>query len=181
VNARDAVALLRPAIPSPGEVWADLGAGDGTFTWALAELLGPEGRVYAVDRSPGKIEALRRRVAAAPAEVIPVVADFTGPFELPALGRSGLDGLLMANALHYVEAAGVVLARLVERLRPGGRLVLVEYDRRRPSPWVPYPIPEARLPELTAAAGLSRPTVLSTRPSAFGGTMYMATAVRPGV
>jgi hypothetical protein len=54
--------------------------------------------------------------------------------------------------------------------------VLVEYDRRAASRWVPYPIPTARLPALAGSAGLSPFTVTATRRSAFGGVLYAAAA-----
>ena len=178
MNPSEAVALIRDAVPRPGGTWADLGAGDGAFTRALAELLGPGSRIYAVDRDRRALGALRRWAATDAANVIPVLADFSGPFELPGLGGTPLDGMLLANALHFVGDAGLLLGRLVQRLRPGGRLVLVEYDRRRGNPWVPHPIPAARLPELAASAGLSTPIITATSPSAFGGSLYAAAADR---
>ena len=111
--------------------------------------------------------------------MIPVRADFTRPFELPELGNAKLDGMLLANALHFVRDAEAVLARLAQRLRPGGRIVLVEYDRRAASRWVPYPIPASKLSELAASAGFSAPIFTATRPSAFGGDLYVATIDRP--
>ena len=106
----EAAALIRPAVGGPGETWADLGAGTGTFTRALAALLGPEGRVYAVDRDPGAVEALwslAAHVDGRRADVMPMLADFTQPLALPPL-----DGALLANALHFVPSAaqGDVLA-----------------------------------------------------------------------
>ena len=154
MNTRDAVALIAGAMPEHGgRVWADFGAGDGTFTRALVELLGADGRVYAVDRDAGALAAIDRWPSTARANVIPVVADLTRPFELPALAEALLDGALFANTLHFMRHAEDVLARLVSFVKPGGRVVFVEYDRRAPSPWVPYPIPSKRLPALTAAAG----------------------------
>jgi hypothetical protein len=58
--------------------------------------------------------------------------------------------------------------------------VLIEYEGRRPSPWVPYPVPAARFRELAAAARLTPPETVATRPSAYGGEMYVATALRAG-
>jgi len=58
-------------------------------------------------------------------------------------------------------------------------VVIVEYDRRRANRWVPYPIPAMRVAPLAIAAGLTAPTVVATRPSAFGGTLYVAAADRP--
>jgi ubiquinone/menaquinone biosynthesis C-methylase UbiE len=177
MNTRDAVALIAGAMPeNGGRVWADFGAGDGTFTRALVELLGADGRVYAVDRDAGALAAIDRWPSTARANVIPVVADLTRPFELPALAEALLDGALFANTLHFMRHAEEVLARLVSFVKPGGRVVFVEYDRRGPSPWVPYPIPSKQLPALTAAAGLSPPLITTRRPSAFGGELYVAAA-----
>lgn len=171
---------MRDAVPpSPGP-WADIGAGDGTFTRALAELLGPTSRLYAVDRDASAVAALSRWAASSAPNVTVIHADFTRPLIVPGLEPSALDGLLFANALHFVRDPGVVLSRLVTHLRPGGRVVLIEYDRRRASPWVPYPIPRSSLPSLAAAAGLTTPVFTAARPSLFGGTLYVARADRIG-
>jgi SAM-dependent methyltransferase len=178
MNSNDAVALLAGAVPRAPGVWADLGAGAGTFTRALVELLGPEARIYAVDRDARAVTALQRWAVQDAPNVIPVAGDFTGPLNLPGLVAPQLDGILLANALHFVPDAGVVLRRLAEQVRPGGRVVVVEYDRRAASRWVPYPIPPVRLAKLATAAGLAAPRVTATRPSAFGGTLYVAAAER---
>jgi ubiquinone/menaquinone biosynthesis C-methylase UbiE len=180
MNVHDAAALIAEAIPKRDSTWADLGAGEGTFTRALAELLGPNCRIYAVDRDARAVAALERWVATAKANVIPVSADFTRPFELPALAEPQLDGMLFANSLHFVRNADVVLARLATWVRPAGRVAFVEYDRRGPNRWVPYPIPVARLAVLAAWAGLSTPIITARRPSAYGGDLYVAAAERLG-
>jgi trans-aconitate methyltransferase len=174
VNTAEAVSLIEAAIPRGRATWADIGAGDGTFTRALASLLGPDARIYAVDRDARALASLRRWAARDGADVIPVEADFTRPLELPEL----LDGLLVANALHFVRDAGVVLARLTALVRLGGRVAIVEYDQRAASRWVPYPIPTERVPVLAASAGLSTPTITATRPSAYAGILYVAAADR---
>jgi trans-aconitate methyltransferase len=179
MNARDARALIAGAIPQPGGTWADLGAGDGTFTRTLVELLGPGARLYAVDRDARAIASLASWAARHAPNVTAVVADVTKELEIP--GLRALDGMLLANVLHFVRDANVVLARLVERLRPGGRAVIVEYDRRSASRWVPYPIPSARLAELAKSVGLSTPRITATRPSMFGGTLYTAAADKPPI
>lgn len=181
MNARDAEALIAESVPRGPGTWADLGAGGGTFTRALARLLEPGSRIYAVDRDPGAIASLERSGRADRVEVIPVTADFTRPLELPGIAGAQLDGILFANALHFAPRPGAVLARLVSWLRPGGRMVFVEYDGRRANRWVPYPIPTARLPELAAAAGLSAPAFTATRPSSYGGIIYVAAAERLAV
>ncbi|MGH8696107.1 MAG: class I SAM-dependent methyltransferase, partial [Burkholderiales bacterium] len=97
--------------------WADIGAGEGTFTRALVELLEPHSRIYAVDRDSRAVAGLQRIGERRAVNVIPVTADFTRPFELPGLDQ-GLDGILLANALHFVRNPDVVLARLAARVRP---------------------------------------------------------------
>jgi ubiquinone/menaquinone biosynthesis C-methylase UbiE len=174
----DAVELIRRAIPRTGGTWADIGAGDGTFTRALIELLGPTARIYAVDRDAKALANLEAWAARHHANVIPVVADITRPFDLPGLEGGLLDGVLLANALHFVPESKQVLARLAALVRLGGRVVIVEYDRSGSSRWVPYPIPAAQLPELSRSAGLSHPVFTATRPSAFGGNLYTASADR---
>jgi trans-aconitate methyltransferase len=169
VDSRDAVTLLGSAVHTRGGTWADLGAGEGTFTRALVELLGPTCKVYAVDREVH---------VAASANVIPVRADFTRPLDLPALGNAMLDGILLVNALHFVRDADGVLAQLVTRVKAGGWVVFVEYDRRAASRWVPYPIAPSRLPALAESAGLSPFEVTGRRASAFGGDLYIAIAAK---
>ena len=179
MNERTAAELLASAIPPGGDSsWADLGAGQGTFTQALANLLGRTSRVFAVDRDAGAIAAIERWATSATATVIPVLADFTAVFQLPGLPAPRLDGMLFANSLHYVRDADAVLRRLAEWLRPGGRLVVIEYDRRAANRWVPYPLPTARLQSLAESVGFTRPVVTATRPSDYGGDIYVAAADR---
>ena len=172
----EAVALLEGAVPRGRGTWADLGCGDGVFTEGLVELLGTGSRIYAIDCDRRVIEALQQNMADRP-EVIPIWADFTQP-DIPGLLDAFLDGILLANSLHYARDAGEVLARLASLLRPGGRAVLVEYDRREANPWVPYPIGIARLDRLAHRAGLSKPVVVARQPSRFTGELYVAVADR---
>lgn len=178
MNDSEAVELIREAVHGRGGPWADLGAGEGTFTRALAELLGPGSRIYAVDRDARALGKLKRWAAGAGRDVVTVVADFTQPFELPQVGGAELDGVCLANALHYVQDAGGTLARCASWLRPGGRLVLIEYDRRGANRWVPYPITPERLSAVAASSGLSEPVVTATRASAYGGNLYVAVMER---
>jgi ubiquinone/menaquinone biosynthesis C-methylase UbiE len=179
VDTPSAVRLLERAIPRAGGTWADLGCGDGTFTLALADLLGPDARIYALDRDPGALSRLRRRTRAR-TNVISVEGDFTDSLDLPG-ERGALDGILFANSLHYVPEPEDVLGRWATRLRSEGRAVFVEYDRRTANRWVPYPIPPRRLAEIAASTGLSEPVITATRPSSYSGTLYAAYSVRHDV
>lgn len=179
MKQRDAVALIADAVGDAGGVWADLGAGEGTFTRALAHLLGPSGRVYALDRDPDAVAALRRLAARGSASgLAPITVlrgDFTNQADLAPIPES-LDGILLANALHYVSDAGTVLARLARRIRLGGRVVLVEYDQPVANRWVPYPIPMDGLDALARAAELEPFTVTAIRPSLYQQRLYAAFA-----
>jgi SAM-dependent methyltransferase len=182
MNIPDAIELIRDAVGGRAGVWADLGAGTGTFTRALTEVLGVGSTVYAVDDNESAVRALRELEASRSrnARVIAMKADFTRPPELPGSvnGRVQLDGILLANALHFVRDAKGVLSRLVEDVRPGGRVIVVEYDRREASRWVPYPIPASRWPQLAESAGLVEPTITATRPSLYSGILYAGVATR---
>jgi SAM-dependent methyltransferase len=174
VNPREASALIASAVGGRDGTWADLGAGDGTFTRALAGLLEAGSRVYAVDTDARALRELEQWAARTGANVIPVVADFTRPFDLPGVGERLLDGILVANALHFVRNPAGVLKEIVERVRPGGRVILIEYDRRRATRWVPFPIDSDRVPEIAEHAGLTPPTFTASRPSLYGGAIYVA-------
>ena len=134
MNSSDAIEMIRDAVGISAGVWADLGAGTGTFTRALTELLGTGSTVYAVDGDARAVRALRELSSSSSGDVsvTAVNADFTRPLELPGLAREAarLDGILLANALHFVPDAERVLSGLVKQLRPGGRVIVVEYDRR---------------------------------------------------
>ena len=104
MDHRDHVNLIKGGVPGPGGVWADLGAGSGAFTLALAELVGPAADIYAVDRDGAALRAnehaMQRFGALAGPDAVPRVeyrvADFAEPLQLYEL-----DGIVMANALHF--------------------------------------------------------------------------------
>lgn len=179
MEIQEAVDLLRDAVGESSGVWADLGAGTGTFTLALAELLAAGSTIYAVDRDASAVRSLGELRAVGGIRIVPVRGDFTRPLELPGLGRVPLDGILLANALHFARDATGVLTQLVRTVRAGGRVVVVEYDQRRASPWVPHPISAARWPSLAAASGLIDATITATRPSMYSGILYVGVAARP--
>ena len=168
-----AMALIRAAVTKPGGLWADLGAGSGVFTRALAALVGPAGTVYAIDRDADALREVERRAAETPmgARVRTVVGDFTGPLDLPPL-----DGVLVANALHYVPYSDqpTVVRRVASLLTDGAAMVVVEYDRSHVNQWVPYPITPTALADIARDAGLGVPAILATRPSRYSGTIYSA-------
>jgi SAM-dependent methyltransferase len=172
VDHADHVGLLRDAVPERG-TWADIGAGNGAFTLALADLLGDGGRIVAVDRDAGALhlnaEAVSARFPGVSLEA--VVSDFTGRLDL-----GELDGIVAANSLHFVprDRQLAVIRHLAARLRSGGRFIVVEYDADQGNPYVPYPFSYPTWEGLAAAAGLVDTRRIAQVPSRFLGAIYSA-------
>lgn len=173
MNHADLVALIEAGV-APG-VWADLGSGAGAFTLALADLLGAGARIHSVDRDEGALRRQRREMAARfpSAQVTYLHADFTAALDLPPV-----DGVLMANSLHFVRRKEPVLAQVRRVLKPRGRLVLVEYDADRGNWWVPHPLSYRSWERLAAACGFEDTRLLARRPSRVLGSMYAALSLR---
>lgn len=173
----DHVALLAGGVTQgEGGTWADLGAGTGAFTLALADLIGPHGVIHAIDRDRASLAELRSVfVSSVPqAELRVQTADFTRRLDL-----SGLDGIVMANALHFVENKAAVLALVRGYLKHGGRLLLVEYDSDRGNVWVPHPLSFETWREVAADAGFVETRQLATVPSRFLRRIYSALSLAP--
>ena len=171
----DHVELIREGVTGAGPAWADLGSGRGAFTLALADLLGSVGSIVSVDRDAAALAdqrlALDERFPAT--RLDQRVADFGRP-----LGLHDLDGIVMANSLHFIQAKAPVLELVRGSLRAGGRLVLVEYDTDVGNQWVPYPVSFDSWRTLAADAGLRDIRRSSSVPSRFLGSIYSAIAVR---
>jgi ubiquinone/menaquinone biosynthesis C-methylase UbiE len=157
--------------------WLELGAGEGAFTLALADLLGPGAEIVALDRDGSALrrlaEELPRQFPGRTLEI--VVGDFRD--SLPA---GPFDGVLAANSLHFVADPVEVLRRARAVLRPAGRLIVVEYDADRGNPWVPHPFSGDRFIDLAIEAGFEHPRLIGRVPSRFLGAIYAAAAENPG-
>jgi SAM-dependent methyltransferase len=170
----DHVNLLRNGVPAPGGVWADFGSGRGAFTLALAELIGPGGEIYSIDRDREALRDQERLISSRFPEresrnTHTLAADFTRPVDLPPL-----DGIVMANALHFHREKLAILRLLRGYLRTGGRLLLVEYNTDRGNIWVPHPLSFRTWEKLAAQAGFQKTRLLAARPSRFMGEIYSA-------
>jgi SAM-dependent methyltransferase len=122
--SRDAiVAELRLA---PGMAVADVGAGTGAFLAPLARGVGETGRLYAVDISPRFLLHLRRRAADEGWSQVEVVE---GSERSAELAPGSVDRVFACDTYHHFEYPGSMLASLYRALRPGGQLVIVDFDR----------------------------------------------------
>ena len=175
MDHRDHVRLIREGVLGGGKIWADLGSGEGAFTLALADLLGPTGSIHTIDRDGRavgvQVRALREAFPSVGLTL--VVADFTLPLDLPPL-----DGIVMANSLHFVRDKLGVLGLVRGYLRPAGRLVLVEYDTDHGNPWVPFPLSSRSWATLATEAGFLETRRLVSVPSRFLGSIYSAVRLR---
>ena len=174
MNHADHVRLLAGGVPAGrGGIWTDLGAGRGAFTLALAELLGPDNTIIAVDRDRRALDGLQGDLQThfPQIRVHTLPGDFTQAMALPPL-----DGVIMANALHFVKRSkqvGVV-RDLRAYLKPGGRMILVEYNTDRGNVWVPHPLSFGSWTALAQQAGFSETSLLATHPSSFLGEFFAA-------
>jgi len=111
----------------PGQVACDVGAGPGYFTIRLAHTVGPRGFVYAVDVEPRILDELRDRLRASGLRnVAPVLA----LPEDPLLPDRACDLTLVVDTYHHFPERPAYLRRLVRSLRPGGRIVNIDYHKR---------------------------------------------------
>lgn len=110
----------------PGETVADIGAGTGLFTRLFAEAVGPKGRVIAVDISPkflDHIAATSREANLQNIETLLCPADSTG------LAPSSIDLAFICDTYHHFEFPQKTMESLFRALRPGGRLILIDFRR----------------------------------------------------
>ena len=158
--------------------WADLGAGEGAFTLALADLLGPGATIHAVDRDGQALERnardMERRFPGT--HLVTHRNDFTAGVPVE---EGSLDGIVMANSLHFVRDKAPVLSVVLTALRPGGTFVLVEYGADSGNPWVPWPLSYPTWERLAAAAGLTATRRIGQVPSRFLGSIYSAASRLP--
>lgn len=176
MNHTDHVNLIHAAVPSNDGIWADFGAGTGAFTLALAQCLGASAVIHAIDRDAAALSQNQQSLASQ----FPAItthyhtADFTRPLTLPPL-----DGLVIANALHFHRHKEPILRQLISYLKPAGRFILVEYNVDNGNHWVPYPFTFSTWLTLAASVGLNDTRQLAARPSRFLHEIYSAFSCKP--
>jgi ubiquinone/menaquinone biosynthesis C-methylase UbiE len=163
MRPRDAIEMLAgsgAAAPGP-TTWADLGCGDGTFTVALASVLAPGSTIHAMDRNGSVL----RKIPSVHNEVR--ITTHVGDFIHAMWPFDDLDGILMANSLHYVDQQAAFVRVCRRRMKPRACFLIVEYDSDQANRWVPYPLSRTTLTSVFAEAGCRSVTFLRSRPSAY--------------
>ena len=147
----------------PGEIVADLGAGSGYFTFRMAPKVGETGKVLAVEIQEAMLNTLRSRASALKAANVEVVQGTEADPHLPA---GGVDLVLVVDVYHELSYPFEVMTKVREALKPGGRVVFVEY--RKEDPEVPIKeVHKMSLKQLETemnAVGLVRVRTVETLP-----------------
>ncbi len=121
--------LLKALKFKPGDVVADVGAGSGYHTFRIAKEVGPKGKVYAVDIQKEMLDLIRQRMRAGRVtNVEPVL----GKIADPMLPEGAVDLILLVDVYHEFSHPYEMTEAMVKALRPGGRLVLVEFRLEDP-------------------------------------------------
>ena len=116
--------VLRALALKPGHAVADLGAGTGYFTRRLAAAVGPDGSAIGLDLAPEMVERMNNDAAAR--GISNCEARVVTPDDL-ALAPGSLDVLFSCNVFHHIGDRPAYLRRIIPALRPGGRVVIVDF------------------------------------------------------
>jgi ubiquinone/menaquinone biosynthesis C-methylase UbiE len=147
----------------PGDVVADIGAGSGYFTFRIAPKVGKTGTVLAVEIQQAMLDTLRTRAAAVKATNVVVVQGTETDPHLPA---NGVDIVLFVDVYHELSYPFEVMTKVRQSLKPGGRVVFVEY--RKEDPRVPikevHKMSLEQLDKEMSAVGLVRDRTVETLP-----------------
>jgi ubiquinone/menaquinone biosynthesis C-methylase UbiE len=115
---------------APGDTVADIGAGTGYFSFRIAERVGPQGKVYATDIQPEMLDIIRRRVKE---KNVSNIETILGTADDPRLPPNSTDLILLVDVYHELDHPWEMAFGMVKALKPGGRLVLVEYRLEDPA------------------------------------------------
>lgn len=121
----------------PGSVVADVGAGDGGYTFAAAQQVGATGRVYSTEIDPEKLKTLRAEVAKRKLENVTVIDGTADDTKLPT---NCCDAIFMRRVYHHLTQPLEFDKNLVRSLKPGARLAIIDFapnDHSDPVPGVP--------------------------------------------
>lgn len=138
---------------APGAQVADLGAGDGYFTFTLADAVGASGRVYAVDVEADIVDGLRARVTSRGYDNVEAVL---GDYDDPGLPNGEIDLVFLCNVYHHIDNRATYFSDLRRDLAPGARVAIIDIGAEPPLRWLSPPDHSTDLETLVdemAAAG----------------------------
>lgn len=146
-----------------GDTVVDLGAGSGYFTFRIAPKVGPRGKVLAVEIQDEMIDALRRRAKERKVANVEIVKGTESDPHLPA---SSVDLVLMVDVYHELAYPFEVMTAVHRALKPGGRVVFVEYRKEDPKVQIKtlHKMSVAQLEKEMQAVGLVRLQTVETLP-----------------
>lgn len=127
-NAADARRIVEHLQVRPGMTLAEIGAGSGELTVALAQMVGTNGRVYSNEISDSRRVAIRAAVAHAGLDNVTVVQGGATDANLP---DACCDGIFMRDVYHHFAEPGPMNRSVWRSLKPGGRLVIIDFPPRR--------------------------------------------------
>jgi len=169
-NAADQIKRLAALMEwKPGTIVADIGAGDGIYSFAAVEHVGPTGKVYATEIDTKKVEELKGEVAKRKLQNVVVVESKEADTNLPT---ACCDAIFLRRVYHHLTKPVEFDANIVRSLKPGGRLAIIDFPARsglEPVEGVPanrggHGIPQKVVIEELTAAGLQMEKVVNDWP-----------------
>ncbi len=155
--------LLQALAIAPGMTVADVGAGTGYYTWQLAQRVGAGGRVYAVDVQPEMIALLERQMRQ---RGVTNVVSLLGSERDTRLPAASIDLAIMVDVYHELAYPSEVMDSLVRAMKPGGRIVFVEYRAEDPAVAIKalHKMSEAQVRREAGAHGLTWERTITALP-----------------
>jgi ubiquinone/menaquinone biosynthesis C-methylase UbiE len=127
-DATDEIARLAALMEwKPGTIVADIGAGDGIYSFAAAERVGPSGRVFPTEIDKKKLKELRAEVKKRNLQNVTVIESAETETRLPA---ACCDAIFLRRVYHHLTKPAEFDADLLRSLKPGGRLAIIDFPPR---------------------------------------------------